>query len=214
MTIAKRLHFAATCLQVLAISVVSARAADEAKDPDTVWIVKRTGGTIQMLPVSEDAMQPLLKKQAKNETANRADAAKSDHPLPLPEADGGIDWPGAEALIAARLRACRNGIATEHGGQFAATHFTVQRTLGERHGPFDVFATMNRFLSALPFRGRRRPIPARVMEMERPSSRMTDGAVGQLRRFSHRPANEGAAKCINAPSHRADRSRRTSSSVG
>src|SRR6476646_11693140 len=85
MTIAKRLRFAAL-LAVLAINIASARAADEAKDPDTVWIVKRTGGTIQMLPVSQDALQPLLKKQAKAETANRADTAKSDHPLPLPEA--------------------------------------------------------------------------------------------------------------------------------
>ena len=79
MTIAKRLRFAAL-FAGLAIGAVSASAADEAKDSDTVWIVKRTGGTIQMLPVTDDTLQPLLKKQTKPDAAKRSDTSKTnDH---------------------------------------------------------------------------------------------------------------------------------------
>ena len=76
MTIAKRLQFAALIVG-LAISVVSARAADDAKEPETYWIVKRTGSTVQVLPANEDTLQPLLKKQAQADTAKRPEGTKT-----------------------------------------------------------------------------------------------------------------------------------------
>ncbi len=76
MTIAKRLQFAALIVG-MAISVVSARAADDAKEPETYWIVKRTGSTVQLLPANEDTLQPLLKKQAQADAAKRPEGAKA-----------------------------------------------------------------------------------------------------------------------------------------
>ena len=47
MTIAKHLRLAAL-IAGLSIGVVAARAADDAKETDSYWIVKRTGSTVQL----------------------------------------------------------------------------------------------------------------------------------------------------------------------
>ena len=76
MTIAKHLRLAAL-IAGLSIGVVAARAADDAKETDSYWIVKRTGSTVQLLPANEDTLQPLLKKQAPADSTKPSSKAKA-----------------------------------------------------------------------------------------------------------------------------------------
>jgi len=192
MIIAKRLRFAAL-LAVLAISIASVRAADEAKDPDTVWIVKRTGGTIQMLPVSEDALQPLFKKQAKAETTNCADTAKSDHPLPLPEATS-VSTGAAPKLLsqpafARAVTVSQPSTSANLPLPISPSSERLASATGPSTYPYDESFPERVTVSRPPPTN-----PNAVMEMERPSSRMTDGASANYDDFHTGRRMEGGGE--------------------
>lgn len=128
-----------------------------------------------MLPVSEDALQPLLKKQAKPETVNRADTAKSDHPLPLPEATavstGAVPRLLSQPASARAVTVSQPSTAANLPLPISPSSERLASATGPSTYPYDESFPERVTVSRPPPTN-----PSAVMEMERPSSRMTNGA--------------------------------------